>query len=85
MRSYLVQSILVSLCCCQPLGIVAIVFAAMALSKQSSGDLRGAREAASRARVFCWLGFFIGISVWLIFALIHGTAGFIEFFERTAG
>lgn len=84
-RNYIVPSILVSICCCQPLGIIAIVFSVIAMTKQSSGDLRAAREHAGRARLFCWLGFFIGLASWLIFGLLYGTAGFVEFFERTAG
>ena len=84
-RNYLVWAIVITICCCQPLGIVAIVFAVLAMTKQQSGDLRAAREMAGRARLFCLLGFFIGLAGWLIFVLVHGTASFFEFFERTAG
>lgn len=37
-RNYLVESILVTIFCCQPFGIVGIVFASQVNSKHASGD-----------------------------------------------
>lgn len=62
--NYLVQSILVALFCCQPLGIVAIVFAAISMSKRDSGDYAGAIDAAAKARLFCLIS--LGIAITLI-------------------
>jgi hypothetical protein len=65
-RNYLVQSILVTLCCCLPLGIPAIVFAAQVNGKVAMGDLAGAMESSRKAKMFCWIAFGLG----LVFNLI---------------
>jgi len=59
--NYLVQSILVTLCCCLPLGIVAIVYAAQVNSKFSAGDIVGAQESSSKAKMWCWISFGLGL------------------------
>ena len=41
-QTYLAQSILVTLFCCLPFGVVAIVYAAQASGKLSAGDYYGA-------------------------------------------
>src|SRR6266508_2255291 len=43
--SYLVPSILSTVCCCPALGVVAIVFAAQVNSKLAAGDVQGAMHA----------------------------------------
>lgn len=72
--NYLVQSIIVTLCCCLPLGIVAIVFAAQVNSKLAAGDVAGAREASAKAKMFCWIAFGLGITLSLIWMLTGGMA-----------
>lgn len=68
-----------------PFGVVALIFSAVALSKQSSGDLHGAREAASKARMFCWLGFIVGVVFGIIMFAIYGASSFLEAFQHMAG
>lgn len=58
--NYLVQSILATLCCCMPVGIVALVFAAQVNSKLAAGDVAGAQASSASART------------WSIVALIAG-------------
>ncbi len=70
--NYLVQSILVTLCCCLPLGIVAIVFAAQVNSKLAAGDLAGAQASSANAKLWCWIAFGIGIGLQLIYVIIYG-------------
>jgi hypothetical protein len=65
--SYLAQAILVTLFCCWPFGIVAIVQAAQVNSRLGSGDVRGAREASDKARMWCWISFGLGIPVIIIY------------------
>ena len=72
--NYLVQSILVTLCCCLPLGIVGIIFAAQVNSKLAVGDVAGATEASSKARLFCWLGFGLGLAAIIIGIVLNGAA-----------
>lgn len=59
----LVQSILVTIFCCQIFGIVAIVYSAIAMGKNSAGDYAGAQEAAKKANMWAWIGFGIGLVV----------------------
>ena len=68
--NYLVQSILVTLCCCLPLGIVAIIFATQVDGKLAAGDLTGAMEASSKAKLFSWIGFGGGILLGLGYGLL---------------
>lgn len=74
--NYLVQSILLTIFCCLPAGIVAIVRAAQANSKSAAGDYDGALAAAKAARTWCWLSFGAGIVVLMGYALVAvGTSG----------
>ena len=84
-NTYLIPSIIVTLCCCLPLGIVAIVFAAQSSSKLSAGDLNGARESASRAKLFFWLALVLGIIANIVIILLYGAAGFFEALKHTSG
>ena len=76
--TYLVPSILVTIFCCQILGIVAIVFSAIAMSKNSSGEYEEAAKAASTAKMWCWIGFGIGFVIiigYAILTVLVGAAG----------
>lgn len=65
--TYLVQSILVTIFCCQIFGIVAIVYSAIAMGKNSSNDFSGAAYAAGKAKMWCWLGFGVGFIVAILY------------------
>lgn len=60
--NYLVWAILSTLCCCQPLGIVAIIFAANVNSKYNRGDYEGAVKNSERAALWVILSFVIGLA-----------------------
>lgn len=60
-EDYLVHSILVTIFCCLPLGIPAIVYAALAKGKKEAGDYAGARRDADSARSWCIAAFVVGI------------------------
>ena len=74
--NYLVQAILVTLFCCVPFGVVAIVFAAQVNGKLRAGDRIGATRASNNAKMWCWAAFGCGIAagvLWLLWmALIMG-------------
>ena len=59
--NYLVQAIFVTLCCCLPFGIPAIVFAAQVNGKLATGDIAGAMESSRKAKMWCWVSFGLGI------------------------
>lgn len=62
--NYLVGAILTTLCCCMPLGIVAVVYAAQVNTKLAQGDVAGAQMSSQNART------------WIIIALIAGIVSF---------
>ena len=68
--NYLVQSILVTLCCCLPFGIVAIVNAAQVNTKLQQGDLAGAQAASASAKKWCIYALIAGVVVGLIYFLL---------------
>lgn len=63
--NYLVQSILVTLFCCLPFGVVGIVYAAQVNAKLQVGDVAGAQEASRKAKNWSIAGFFVGFLVML--------------------
>ena len=60
--NYLTQAILVTICCCVPFGIPAIVYAAQVNSKLAAGDVAGARESSSKAKMWSWIAFGLGLA-----------------------
>lgn len=78
--NYLVWSILSTLFCCLPIGVVGIIYAAQANSKQALGDYVGAANAAKNAKVWCWAAFGSGVVVMGIYLLVLvGSSGTTEF------
>jgi uncharacterized membrane protein YvbJ len=69
--NYLVQSILVTLCCCLPFGIVSIIYAAQVNTKVKAGDIQGALDYSSKAKMWCWIGFGVGLVANLIIFAIQ--------------
>lgn len=69
--SILVWSILATICCCVPLGIPAIVYAAIATSKMGSGDVAGAYDAAGKAKMWAWIAFGLGLLLNILVAAVQ--------------
>ncbi|QEG43269.1 CD225/dispanin family protein [Roseimaritima ulvae] len=74
-NNYLVQSILVTLCCCLPLGIVAIIFAAQVDSKWNSGDHAGAVAASENAKKWSMIALVLGIIANIGVVILQVVAG----------
>ncbi|MGA2983313.1 MAG: CD225/dispanin family protein [Terriglobia bacterium] len=66
--NYLWQAIVSTVCCCWPLGIPAIVYAAQVNSKVVQGDIEGARNSSKNAKMWCWIALGAGIATGLIYA-----------------
>ena len=55
--NYLVQSILVTILCCWPFGIPAIISAAKVDGLVARGDIAGAMDASKKAKTWTWVSF----------------------------
>ncbi len=74
--NYLVQAVLVTLCCCLPFGIVAIVNASKVNTLVQAGDYQAAQQASDDAKKWVTIGFVCGlISNGVVIALQVMAAG----------
>lgn len=72
-HNYLAESILVTVLCCMPLGIPAIVFAAQVNGRIQAGDIQGAMESSRKAKMWVWWSFGVGLGIvilYLLFAIL---------------
>ena len=67
--NYLVPAI-ISVFCCSPLGIVAIIFAAQVNGKVASGDIAGAVDASKKAKLFSFISIGIGVALGVVYMLL---------------
>lgn len=77
-KNWLVESILVTLFCCLPFGIVGIINAASVNTKYAAGDYAGAQEASATAGKWTKIGLFSGIAVYvlyILFVVVLGVGG----------
>lgn len=65
--NYLAQAILVTIFCCLPFGIPAIVYAAQVNGKIAAGDYSGAAETSKKAKKWSWISFGVGLGFTLIY------------------
>ena len=61
---------IISLLCCWPIGIPAVIFAAQVNSKWNAGDQAGAVEASAKARKFAIIALVLGIVVSVIYFFV---------------
>ena len=67
---YLILSIISTLCCCLPFGVVGIVFSAKINSAMLAGNLEEAQNNAKMARIWIIVSFAIGLLTWLIYMIL---------------
>ena len=70
-KTWLVESILVTLFCCLPFGIVGIVNAAKVNSLYASGNIEAAQQASATAAKWTKIGFIVGIVVIIVYAISY--------------
>lgn len=78
-KNWLVESILVTIFCCLPFGIVGIVNATNVNSRYNAGDHDGAQRAANEAAKWTKLGFWIGLAILVLYiaaVFIFGATAF---------
>ena len=67
--NYLVWSILTTIFCCLPLGIVSIVFSTQVNSKWALGDVAGAQESSAKAKRFAIWAAVAGVIVTVLYGI----------------
>ncbi|MBE6380106.1 MAG: CD225/dispanin family protein [Lentisphaerae bacterium] len=73
-KTYLVESILVTLLCCMPLGVIAIVFAAHAGSLLAMQQYQLALKSAETAKKWMLASLICGI----VFSLLYAAATLVS-------
>lgn len=73
--NYLVWSILTTIFCCQPFGIVSIVFAAQVNAKQAQGDIAGALDSSKKAKTWAIASAVSAGVLYLVFGAIAIVGG----------
>lgn len=70
--NYLVPAI-ISIFCCWPLAIPAIIFATQVNGKVAAGDVAGAQDASKKAKMFSFIAIGLGLLgiviyiIWIVF------------------
>jgi hypothetical protein len=78
--NYLALAIL-SIFCCTPLGIAAIIFAAQVNGKVQQGDIAGAMDSSKKAKMFAIIGIALGLLaigiyvIWIVLVVGLSAAG----------
>jgi hypothetical protein len=68
--NYLVFAILVTILCCPPAGIPAIVYAAQVNGKLQAGDIAGAQLASKNAKMWCIISAGVGLAVGVLWGIL---------------
>lgn len=84
-KNWLVESILVTLFCCLPFGIVGIINAANVNSRYDAGDLAGALRASAEAGKWTKVGFAFGLGVVVLYFLFIAVVAVGGILAATAG
>jgi hypothetical protein len=66
----LAQSIIVTIFCCQIVGIIAIVYSALAMGQNSAGQFKQAHAYAKTANILAWVAFGLGLVITLPYMIV---------------
>ena len=74
--NYMVPAI-ISIFCCAPAGIAAIIFSTQVNSKVTAGDIAGAQDASKKAKMFSFIAIGLGLLLVVVYVLLMllGVAG----------
>ena len=75
--NFLAWSILSTIFCCIPLGVVSIVYASKVNTLYAAGFYDLANDAAKKARIWFWWAFGVGLGVWVIYLIILAVTAFL--------
>ena len=68
--TYLVLSIIVTILCCLPFGIIGIIYASKVDSCWNAGNFDEARENSRKAKTWALVGLVLGFFTYLIYILL---------------
>jgi hypothetical protein len=71
-KTWLVESILVTIFCCQILGIISIIYAAGVETKFYRGDISGAESASRTAKTLVIISASLGLFLIALFIILGG-------------
>jgi len=68
---------IISIFCCWPLAIPAIIFATQVNGKVAAGDVAGAQDASKKAKMFSFIAIGVGLLLVVVYVLLMllGVAG----------
>jgi hypothetical protein len=72
-KTWLVESILATLFCCLPFGIVGIVYAAKVSAYFESGNEAAARIASAQAKKWTLIAIGVGVLWWVLYFLFFAS------------
>lgn len=75
-KTWMAESILVTVFCCLPFGIAGIVFASKVSSLYAAGNYEAALQASKDAGKWTKIGFIVGLVVIVLYLLVYGAACF---------
>lgn len=75
-KTWMAESILVTVFCCLPFGIAGIVFASKVSSLYAAGNYEAALQASKDAGKWTKIGFIVGLVVIVLYLLVCGAAFF---------
>ena len=78
-KTWMTESILVTLFCCLPFGIVGIINASKVSSLFAQGQFNEAQQASDNAKKWTKIGFFVGLAFIIIYVLILLFSGMTMF------
>jgi len=61
---------IISIFCCWPLAIPAIIFAVQVNNKVQAGDIAGAQESSKKAKMFSFIAIGLGVVLILIYVIM---------------
>ena len=73
--NYLVHSILATVLCCLPAGIVGIVYASQVNGKLAAGDYAGAKKSSDQAKLWCIISVAAAFLFWVIYLAVAASLG----------
>jgi hypothetical protein len=75
-KNWLIESILVTVLCCLPFGIVGIINATKVESRFYAGDIEGAEQSAAEAKKWTIVGLAVGGVVVVAYIILMFVIGF---------